>query len=88
MATEIETTKPRLVKAKTTFEAADAQEAAAFTAADHRKLRAGQDRMRKLAAANTALEQELLNLKVEMADREESLRLRHAACISGIMAEG
>jgi hypothetical protein len=89
MSNELEITnqKPRLVKGgqhhSDPFEAVGA---AAFSTADGRKLRSGQDKLRLPANAAAALDQELLNLKNEMADREAQLRLAHGGYVAKIMA--
>jgi hypothetical protein len=88
MATELDTTKPRLVKAGQTFVDFDADKAAAFTSADGRKLRSGQDKMRALEDANAALKREQLNLQIEFAERNDALTVAHAAHVARIMSEG
>lgn len=88
MAQELDTTKPRLVKSAATFAPFDADKAAMFSAADGRKLRSGQDKMRLLEDANAALKREQLNLEIEFAERKEALTMAHAAHVARIMAEG
>ena len=87
MANEVETTRPRLVKAARS-DHFDADKATVFTAEDGRKLRSGQQRMRDLEDANAALKREMLNLEIEFAERKEALTLAHAACVARIVAEG
>lgn len=87
MANDVEAAKPRLVKASAP-EHFEADKAAAFSTADGRKLRSGQDRMRALEEANSALQREMLNLELEFAERKEQLTLAHAAHVARIMTGG
>jgi hypothetical protein len=84
MATELETTKPRLVKSAPSTSFFDPAKAGSFSTSEARKLRDGQTRARKIAAASAAAEEEIRNVENEAADRITAIRNALGDFIAGL----